>query len=177
MEGRARRRAVRRRADGRMLAPSISLSQSLVRFSESTLVFGLSASIKVGDKLSLSLSSQSQNSSAWRYYADLFGPQLASGGFAAADFRKSPLQDILDSLAIWDNDKLRKSLFKLKSLSVKAVRDLHDWTLSAEVSTSPLYDSSSKSYTLNTSFTILLAWKDIQDIKTTVKKDTTGLSY
>ncbi len=159
------------------LSSNVQLSQSLVRFSESSLSFGLTASFKVGDQLTLSFASVSQNSSAWRYYAGLFGSQLASGGFSADSFQKSPLTDVWEALQVWDGATLRDSLFKLKSLSVKASRDLHDWTLSAEVATAPLYDSTSKSYSLNTTFTFLLAWKDIQDIKTTVKKDTAGLSY
>jgi hypothetical protein len=157
----------------------LSLSQSLLRFTESNLSFGLNASLKVGDELNLSISSQSANASAWHYYPRLFASQLASIDLArsADDYFVNPLVDIAESLAIWDGAALRKSLFKLKSLSFKASRDLHDWTLSAEVSTKPLYDSALKNYTLDTSFTILLAWKDIPDIKSTIKKDSTGLSY
>ncbi|MGA2547576.1 MAG: hypothetical protein ABSF43_13565 [Rectinemataceae bacterium] len=159
------------------IVPNLALTQSLVRFSESTLTFGLTASVKVSDQFSLTFSSQSQNSAAWRYYPDLFGSQLASGGFSAESFRVNPVTDILDSLMIWDSDKLRTSLFKLKSLSIKAVRDLHDWTLSAEISTMPLYNAISNNYTLDTSISVVLAWKDIQNIKTTITKDSTGISY
>ena len=159
------------------LGSNLAFSQSLVRFSEANLVFGLTASIKVGDKTSVSVSSQSQNSAVWRYYSDLFAKQLESGGFSAQGFHVDPLTDIWNSLMIWDNATLRKSLFKLRSLSVRAARDLHDWTLSAEVSTKPLYDASSRIYSLDTSISVLLAWKDISDIKSTVKKDSTGITY
>jgi hypothetical protein len=159
------------------LIPNLALTQSLVRFSDSTLIFGLTASVKVSDQFSLTFSSQSQNSAAWRYYAGAFSSQLSSGGFSAQTFQVNPLTDILDSLMIWDSDKLQTSLFKLKSLSIKAVRDLHDWTLSVEVSTMPLYNAISNNYSLDTSISVVLAWKDIQNIKTTITKDSTGISY
>ena len=159
------------------IGPNLALAQSLVRFSESTLTFGLTATVKVGDAFSLSLTSQSQNAAVWRYYSDIFSSQLESGGFSAQSYRINPLTDILDSLAIWDSATLRKSLFKLKSLSLRAARDLHDWTLSADISTRPLYDASSRFYSLDTSISILLAWKDIKEITTTVKKASTGITY
>jgi lipopolysaccharide assembly outer membrane protein LptD (OstA) len=159
------------------LKPTLSLNQSFVKFSESTLSFGLTTSVKIDDSFSLSFSSQSQNSSVWRYYAGLFESQLAGGGLSADYYRINPLADIWNSLSIWDKDSLYNGNFKLKSLSVKAVQDLHDWTLTVDVSTSPLYDTTLKSYKLNTSFSILLAWKDIEAIKTTVKKDSTGITY
>jgi hypothetical protein len=160
------------------LGASLSLSQSLVRFTESSLGLNLNASFKVGNALSFTLSSQSLNSSAWRYYPGLFVGELAGAGYTPAEFQVNPLSDIWNSLSIWDGDALRKSLFKLKSLSLKAAQDLHDWTLSAEISTAPLYNATLQSYSLDTSFSILIAWKDVPDIKTTVTRTTsTGITY
>jgi hypothetical protein len=160
------------------LGAKIALKQNLLQFSsDSSLRVELSASLKVSDKLSLTLSSQSQNSSLWRYYADLFAPQLEGGGFSVAASRVNPLEDLWNSIKVWDSAALRKGLFKLKGLSFDAAIDLHDWTLTANVSTKPLYDTTNRTYTLDTSFSVLLAWKDIQAIKTTVKKDSTGLGY
>jgi len=157
------------------LGANIALAQSLLRFTESTLSFQLTASVNMADKFSLSVSSQSQNSAAWRYYAWAFASPLESAGISKESVQVNPLTDIWEALSIWDEASLHKSLFKLKGLSFRAAQDLHDWTLSAEVSTAPLYKD--LKYSLNTTFTILLAWKDIQTLKSTVKKDSTGLSY
>jgi hypothetical protein len=160
------------------LGASLTLSQSLVRFTDSTLGANLSASFKATDSLTFTFSSQSLNSAAWRYFPGLFKNELAEIGRVPADYAVNPLADIWDSLSVWNGDTLRQSLFKLKSLSLKAAQDLHDWTLSAEVSTTPLYNATSQTYSLDTTFSILLAWKDVPDIKTTVTKASgTGLTY
>jgi hypothetical protein len=160
------------------LGSNLSLTQSLVRFTESSLSFNLNISFKVGDTFNFTFSSQSLNSAAWRYFPGLFSDQLSEAGYSASNSFVNPITDIWNSLSVWDENALRNSYFKLKSLSLKAAQDLHDWTLSAEVSTTPLYDATKQSYSLNTSFTFLVAWKDIPDIKTTVTKtSTTGITY
>ncbi len=159
------------------IAPSLSYSQSLIRFSESSLAFSLSGSLKLGDDLTLSLSSSSANSAVWRYYAWLFDDDLTAMDLSSDSYQKNPLTDIWESVSLWDNSSLREGLFKLKSLSFRVARDLHDWTLSGEVTTKPLYHSTARYYSLDTSFSFLLTWKDMADIKTTVKKDSTGITY
>jgi len=152
--------------------PSLDLSQSLIRFTESNLDIKLNATYKMSDTLSFTLSSDSLNSSAWRYFPWVFKKDLAKIGQAPSDYQVNPLTDIWNSLRVWDKKSQTESLIKLKSLSLKASQDLHDWTLSAEVSTKPLYDATLRSYSLDTTFSILLAWKDIPDIKTTITKQT-----
>jgi hypothetical protein len=156
----------------------LSLSQSLVRFTDSSLGINLSASYKVNDSLNLTLSCQSLNSAAWRYFPWAFKDDLAAIGRSPEDYAVNPLSDLWKSLSLWDKDSQKESLIKLKSLSLKAAQDLHDWTLSAEVSTKPLYDAVAKTYSLDTTFSILLSWKDIPDIKTTITKQTgSDLTY
>jgi len=147
-----------------------------VQFTQSTLSFGLTASLKIGKELTLSISSLSQNTSAWQYYTGLFAstPIVDSNGVQVASptaFQVNPITDIWDSLSIWNANDLRTSLFKLKSLSVAVARDLDDWTLSAQVSTSPLYNPTGNTYNLDTKISIVLAWKDISALKSTVNYD------
>ena len=157
------------------LAPSLSLAQSLVRFSESTLTFGLTASLKISDQLNLSVSASSQNAVAWKYYPGLFSSQLSQAGLSASTQQISPITDIWESLSIWDHDALLRTQFKLKSLSFTIARDLHDWTLSGTVSTSPLL-LSTNTYTLETKISILLAWKDLSQIKSTIGYDSNAIA-
>ena len=162
------------------IAPDLELSQSLVQFTQSTLSFGLTASLKIGHELTVSISSLSQNTSAWQYYTGLFAstPIIDSGAQVASPtaFQVSPLADIWDSLSIWNADDLRKSLFKLKSLSIAVARDLEDWTLSAQVSTSPLYNPAGNTYNLDTKISIILAWKDISAVKSTINYDSNPIA-
>ena len=160
------------------LAPDLELTQGLVRFTESSLSFGLTASLKVGDELSLSISSLSQNSSVWRYYSGLFSstPIYLNNGpnssyVSPSAYQRDPLKDIWDSLSIWDQKALANSLFKLKSLSFSAARDLHDWTLTVGATTTPIYNGST--YKLNTALSILIAWKDLSEIKSTITYNST----
>ncbi|MCE1196826.1 hypothetical protein LWX53_10055, partial [bacterium] len=79
--------------------------------------------------------------------------------------------DLADSLSIWDATKLKSSLFKLQSLSLKLAQDLHDWNLEASLGMSPVLvtpDSGRPYYQLDFSFSIGVAWKDIPEIKTSL---------
>jgi lipopolysaccharide assembly outer membrane protein LptD (OstA) len=154
------------------VVPSLSLAQSLIKYSESSLSFSLSASFKVSNTLSLTLSSSSANSAPWHYYAGLFQTQIEESGKTVAKVQTNPIDELLASLTFWDDSVLRSEAarFKLKSLSLKAEQDLHDWTLSVEAATAPKYDSTAKTYSLDTTFTILLKWKDLSDIKTKLVK-------
>ena len=170
------------------IAPSLSLTQSLVECSQSNLVFSLTASLKIGDKFTFSFSSSSQNSAVWEYYAFIF-PSVTeafdytdgSGAtkttyvkFDPSSYQINPLTDLWESISIWDTDALTKGNFKLSTLSIQAAQDLHDWTLSLTASTTPVLDTTviPNKYHFNTAFSINLAWKDITAIKSAVTYNT-----
>jgi hypothetical protein len=162
--------------DSWAINPSLAFSQSLVRFSESSLGFTLSSTVKLGDGLSLSFSSYSLNSKAWRYYSGLFSGVLDQLGLSITTVNL--FTDIYNSLAIWDTQLLTEGNFKLKSLSFTFAQDLHDWTLSAQVAASPVLDTTSAPYfyKIDPTFTLLLTWKDLSDIKTKIVKTSSSSS-
>ena len=150
------------------LKPTLSYTQNLVRFTESTLGAAVSLSLTSAQGTSLSFSSTSANKSAWRYWTSLF-PSSAS--FDPADYSRDFLTDLVDSLSIWDTSKLKSSLFKLQSLNLKLSQDLHDWNLEASLGMSPVLvtpDSGRPYYQLDFSFSIGVTWKDIPEIKTSL---------
>lgn len=157
------------------LGANVAFSQSIVKFSNSSLSFGLNSSVKLGDALTLSLSSNSVNSAAWRYYPGLFASQLESINIDPSQYYVNFFADVWNGLKIWDKKSLLDALFKLKSLSLKVTRDLHDWTLTGEVSTAPLLHTD-KTYSLEATISILLQWKDIPAIKTNVKRTPTTVT-
>ncbi|HWR11769.1 MAG TPA: hypothetical protein VN445_08100 [Rectinemataceae bacterium] len=145
--------------------PTISYSQNLVRFTESTLGASMDFSLTSDKGTSLSFTSVSANKSAWRYWPSLFP---ASGSFDPTDYYRNFLTDLADSLSIWDSAKLKSSLFKLQSLNLKLAQDLHDWNLEAALGMSPVLvtpDSGRPYYQLDFSFSIAVTWKDIPEMK------------
>ncbi|HWP69353.1 MAG TPA: hypothetical protein VN437_08620, partial [Rectinemataceae bacterium] len=150
------------------LRPTVSYSQNLVRFTESVLSASLDLSLTSEKGTSLSFQTVSANKSAWRYWPALFP---TSSSFDPNDYYRNFLTDIVNSLSIWDTTKLKSSLFKLQSLSLKLSQDLHDWNLAASLGMSPLLvtpDSGRPYYQLDFSFSLSVTWKDIPEIKTSV---------
>jgi hypothetical protein len=162
------------------LAASLSLdssyTQSVLKFSDSVLAFNLGLSFKVTDSIDLSFSSSSQNASAWQYWPWLFASSLEGTGKTADEWAKNPLYDIAQGFYFWDSDARSASLFKLKSLSVKLVRYLHDWDMSFTLSATPKLDTTSSpyKYILNPVFQFLLTWRDMSDIKASFSRNSSG---
>ncbi len=147
------------------LRPTISYTQNLVRFTESTLGASIDLSLTSAEGTSLSISSVSANKSAWRYWPSLFP---SSGSFNPSDYYRNFLTDLANSLSLWDSAKLKSSLFKLQSFNLKLAQDLHDWNLEAALGMSPVLvtpDSGRPYYQLDFSFSLAVTWKDIPQIK------------
>jgi hypothetical protein len=157
------------------LALTSSYSQSLIRFTESTLSFGLSGNLKIGSGIALTMASSSQNKAAWRYWPGLF-PQVDLIGGSEA-WKVSILEDLANSFAFGDDARRTKSRFKLKSLSFGLTQDLHDWNLKVGVVSAPLYDSATKTYAIDTKITIDIAWKDIPPLKASLTRAQDAWTY
>jgi lipopolysaccharide assembly outer membrane protein LptD (OstA) len=150
------------------IRPTISYSQNFVRFTESSLGATLDLSLNSSKGTSIVFSSSSVNKSAWRYWPGLFP---SSSGFDPADYQKDFLTDIGEAFSIWDANSLRKSLFKLSSLSIKLAQDLHDWKLEAGLGMNPVLftpDTGRPYYQLDFSFNFNVSWKDISELKSQV---------
>jgi len=150
------------------ILPTISYTQNLVRFTESTLGAGMDLSLTSPQGTSLSFTSSSANKSAWRYWPSLF-PVTSS--FDPNDYYRNIFSDLAASLSLWDTAKLKSSLFKLQSLSLKLSQDLHDWNFQAALAMSPVLvtpDSGRPYYQLDFSFSLSVTWKDIPELKASV---------
>ncbi len=157
------------------LGLNTSLDQSILEFSNSTLTFGLTLGLKIRDILDLAFSIQSQNTAFWRYYPQLF-PEVNDPDIGGADlWRRNIVQDLLDSLSVWNTAALQRSLFKLKTLSFKMLHDLEDWTVSLEASVSPILSTDMTNYILETSISFLVTWKDLSMVKSDVEYDSQGI--
>ncbi len=145
------------------LSASLAASQSLLKFTDSSLALNLRAELKVAERLTLSFTSVSRNQSLWRYFPGLFE-------FPGTIEPVNPVRDILDSFDFFSpgQEGRYRSLWKLSSLSVKLVRELHDWDLSLELGAKPVLraDVTPKTYEFETSWTVLAVWRAIPKIQT-----------
>ncbi|HOX91535.1 MAG TPA: hypothetical protein PLC54_01335, partial [Spirochaetales bacterium] len=148
------------------LNASLNARQSFIRFTDSTLDVTVGLSFKVHEFLDLQFSSTSRNASLWRYYPDLFS--LPAG---LDPEPVNPFVDLAKSFNFFDIQDRRESLFKLKSVSIRAVHYLHDWNLTLELTLRPVLDQATLSYQLRTSFSLLLAWISVPEFKASYKKD------
>lgn len=147
---------------------AITASQNLVRFTESSIQAEFGAKFTLPEGFSLSVTGVSSNASAWRYWTGLLP---AVSGIDPDNYRKNFFMDLWDSLAVWDRDALERGSFKLRSFSLQAAQELHDWNLSASLAVKPLlYDppSGRPYYRMDVSFSLGVTWKDIPEVATKV---------
>ncbi len=151
--------------------PGLSYTQNLVRYTESAIAADLSMSLTGNKGSSLKFSARSVNKSPWRYWPGLFP---ASADFDPADYARNPFKDILDAFSIWDSQALKRTLFKLQDLSLSLAQDLHDWNVEASLAMSPALftpDAGRPYYQLEFSFSFLVTWKDIPELKSAIAYD------
>jgi lipopolysaccharide assembly outer membrane protein LptD (OstA) len=146
-----------------------SLNMDLQRYTNSVFSFSLGTTLKIAQFLDLSFSTKSQNSVVFRYVQNW--PVWDSHTNMPGE--QNPLIDLLDSFR-FDNEELRKkSGFKLKSLSFKAVHYLGDWNATLGIDLNPYLNTTvtPKRYQFNTSVSFLVQWSPIPEIKTETFSD------
>ena len=147
---------------------ALSATQNLVRFTESSIQAEFGAKFNLPGGFSLNFSSLSTNTTAWRFWPGLLP---SAGGIDPEDYRENFFTDLWDSLSVWDREALERGSFKLRSLSLSAAQDLHDWNLTASLAMKPLrYDppSGRPYYRMDVSFSFGVVWKDIPEIATKI---------
>lgn len=148
--------------------------QSFIRFTDSYLSFILGLSFKVHSFLDITLATTSRNSSLWRYYANAFDFPTELGIQPI-----NPVEDLMKSFNFFDPEAKhrRESLFKLKSMSLTATHHLHDWDLAGTFSASPVLDTDGLGYVFKSSYSIMLSWRSVSQIKSTYKKEGDVISW
>ena len=149
-------------------APSLSTSivYDCVKPTSSYFKFIPAITFKVNNFLDITFSSESKNSSIYRY----FGRDLDKYYGEGADIETNVFKDLIDSFRFDDEEKRKKSAFKLKSLNVEITHDLHDWDLSCEFSISPtlVSDTSGSYYSYDPYFSISVSWRPMASMKTEI---------
>lgn len=146
-----------------------SLNADLQHYTNSIFTFSLGTTFKIAQFLDLSFSTKSQNSVVFRYVQNwpIWNESTVMPG------EQNPLIDLLDSFR-FDNETLRKkSGFKLKALSFKAVHYLGDWNATLGIDLNPYLNTNitPKRYQFNTSVSFLVQWVPISEFKTETYRD------
>jgi hypothetical protein len=139
---------------------------NLLRFTDSTFTFGSNLTVGIYDFLDLTFSSQSRNASTFIYVR----PWAEGVGLEP----RNVFADLLKSVNFFDREDREDSYFNVQRLSVKATHYLGDWNLNVEYSGRPEQvtdDLGRRSYEWNRELSILLQWRPIPELKSSISVD------
>jgi hypothetical protein len=149
---------------------STAWNVNLQRYTDSTFDFSLRLGLAVSRLLDLSFTSVSSNSRTYRY--------IPGWPEAVGETWVNPLTDLLASYNFWNISDRYKSGFKIRTLAVKAVHHLHDWDLTFEYQGTPqlvTLASGLRQYQWTPTFSILVQWLPVPEVKSRIHQDTSGL--
>jgi hypothetical protein len=86
------------------------------------------------------------------------------------------MRDLLRSFNFFNIEDRKASAFKLKNIVVDMVHHMHDWDLTLRYEGKPLLESLAGKpvYTWSDSFSILLQWTPIPELRSNLKGDEDG---
>lgn len=160
----------------RRVRPEANLNASyqanLLRFTESALRLNYGLSLSVYRFLDLQFEAVTVNDFTYQYI-----PSLAR---RAGREERSLARDLIDSVALFNRDRREESFFKLESIRLSAVHDLQDWELTLRYEGSPVLEEgggSAPRYRWESVLSVLLQWRPISEIQSTVIYDDGELSF
>lgn len=148
------------------LAIQSNWSMNLQNFLDNRFNFSFSMKYFVYQFLELSFTSISYNNQTYLYFPS----------FAGASWR-NPIVDLFDSFNFFDDAARRRSAFKLKSVLFEMIHHLHDWDLTLRYEGKPSLITGADGrlqYTWYDSFSILLQWIPIPEMRSTMRGDPSG---
>ena len=157
---------------GLSLTLNAGLDLSFLRFTDSSLNFGLDLELSIHEFMDLRFSSRSQNAFIYQYI-----PELAT---QVGRPSRSFFLDLLRSFNFFTEQDRIDSDFNLQRLSIGLVHYMGDWDLSLDYSGTPRLetdDAGNRRFVWADSLTISLAWKPIPEIKSDVTIDEDTVSF
>jgi hypothetical protein len=141
-------------------------SMNIQNVTENNLTFSFNMKYFIHEFLEFSFTSVSYNNQTFLYF-----PSLAGGRWV------NPLTDLLDSFNFFDVKARQRSRFKLKSLAFEIIHHMHDWDFSLRYEGRPALVTDATGnlrYTWNDTFSILLQWIPIPEMRSKMSGDNTG---
>lgn len=154
------------------LAAKVNLSWpiNLQQYSQMPLNLTYSLTYKLHRFLDVQVSEGVVNRTPYRYF-----PPLASSFGAGAVPWVNPLSDLADSFSVWDPAALRRTGFKMTSLSLALVHTLDDWQIKLDYSGSPqLGTGSQPQYRWAGTLNLSVQWFPVPELRTQLQVDKDG---
>jgi hypothetical protein len=148
------------------IAINSNWSMNLQNVIENNFNFTFTMKYFIYEFLELSFTSTSYNNQTYLYFPSLAGVSW-----------RNPITDLFDSFNFFDNEARKHSAFKLRSILFEMIHHMHDWdlTLRYEGKPSLITDSLGKlQYTWYDSFSILLQWIPIPEMRSNMRGDPDG---
>jgi len=147
-----------------------SWSMNLEEFTNNRLDLSFSYRFLLHKMLEFTIRTTSYNEATFLYF-DRMVQELDNASGVSAE-RASLLEDLWNSFRFFDSDARKASNFKLGSISVDAVHYLHDWNLILSYQGQPTLDE--QSYAWQSSFSILLQWLPIPELRSNLRGEVRG---
>ena len=150
------------------VAPGLDTSfvYDFVRPTNSYFIFSPSLTFRLNKAFYLKFSATSRNDVVYRYF------QKAAGYEARIDGETNPIVDLINGFR-FDDEELRKSSgFKLKSLEITMMHDLHDWDFKCRFKVEPRLVTESgnkKHYDFSPYFSLSVVWRPMDSFKTKIE--------
>jgi hypothetical protein len=154
-------------------ALNTSVTMDFQRFTQSSLAFSWDTSLSIHRFLDFSISINSHNRKLYLYFPAYAEYVSGPGSWV------NPLEDLLRSFNFFNINDREYSSFNLKSVSIKAVHQLHDWNLTFDFSVQQVLQTDSvvgDYYEWMPIFTLLLKWQGIPEMKRSIRRDAQGIN-
>ena len=143
---------------------SMNLYPNTAGFYDNNLIFTFNMKYILYKFLELSVTTNSYNNRTYRYFPGMTTVWI------------NPLTDLLKSFNFFDIQDRYDSAFKLKNMVVDMVHHMHDWDLTLRYEGKPLLETiaGKPTYTWADTFSILLQWIPIPEIRSNLTGDKDG---
>jgi len=139
----------------------------LQRYTSSSFNFSLGFTMKVNKFIDLTMSTNSENTSIYRYFRKI--PPFNSAPIDIPDGPQNNLfLDLINSFRFDDEELRRSSGFKMKGFRISATHYLGDWNAVLNWSMSPYKPTNVRRYEISNEVSFLIQWIPISEIRSDV---------
>jgi len=148
-----------------------SLNFDLQEYTSSNFQFSTGVVMDVTKFMKLSISSTSQNAVIFRYFKDVKGMESLTSMYQEGE-QNNVFTDLIDSFNFFNEEKRKRSGFKMQKFDLSLIHLLGDWTATFQINMYP-WTKDTKPPTINivSDVSFLLEWKPITEIKSDISYD------
>jgi hypothetical protein len=155
---------------------SSSLTFDLQRYTNSNFQLTFGTTTNINNFLDLTISATSSNAVIWRYFKNVPGMEDYTWMYRADVHHPSQFNvftDLLDSFNFFDEEKRRRTGFKMGRFNLSAVHHLGDWDATFSLNVYPFLDSTQAipKHVVTADFSFVVQWKPISEIKSDIRYD------